>query len=64
MIALGLHDRIGAVTAAGVLAALGAVSAILMDLGLGLMTAAGVFAGCAVLALVAGALLRRGRAKA
>lgn len=59
VVALGLHDRAGAVTAAGVLAAIGAVSAILVDLGLGLMTAAGVFAGCAVLALVAGGLLRR-----
>jgi len=64
VVALGLHDRVGAVTAAGVLAAIAAVSAILMDLGLGLMTAAGVFAGCAILALVAGGLLRRGRAKA
>ena len=63
VVALGLHDRVGAVTAAGVLAALGAVSAILMDLGLGLMTAAGVFAGCAILALAAGGLLRRGRTR-
>ncbi|MDP2215047.1 DUF2157 domain-containing protein [Phenylobacterium sp.] len=62
-IALGLHDRAPAVTAVGVLSAIGAVSAILMDLGLGLMTAAGVFAGCALLALAAGALLRRKRAK-
>lgn len=61
VIALGLHDRTGAVTAAGVLSIIAAVSAILMDLGLGLMTAAGVFAGCAVLALVTGALLRRRR---
>lgn len=60
-VALGLHDRAGPVTAAGVLATIAAVSAILMDLGLGLMTAAGVFAGCAILALVAGGLLRRGR---
>ncbi|MFT4936773.1 MAG: putative membrane protein [Pseudoalteromonas distincta] len=64
VIALGLHDRAGGVTAAGVLSAIAAISAILMDLGLGLMTAAGVFAGCAVLALVAGGLLRRGRIKA
>ena len=61
-VALGLHDRTGPVTAAGVLATIAAVSAILMDLGLGLMTAAGVFAGCALLALLAGALLRRRRA--
>ncbi|MDP3488626.1 MAG: DUF2157 domain-containing protein [Phenylobacterium sp.] len=63
IVALGLHDRAGGVTAAGVLSAIAAVSAILMDLGLGLMTAAGVFAGCAVLALAAGGLLRRGRAR-
>ncbi len=63
VIALGLHDRAGAVTAAGVLSAMAVVSVILMDLGLDLMTAAGVFAGCAVLALVTGALLRRQRGR-
>ena len=60
-VALGLHDRAGAVTAAGVIGGVAAVSAILFDLGLGLMTAAGVFAGCAIAALVAGGLLRRRR---
>jgi len=46
----------------GVLGLIGAVSALLMDLGLDLMTAAGVFLLCAVAALVAGLLLRRSRA--
>jgi hypothetical protein len=38
---------------------IGAVSALLMDLGLDLLAAAGVFLLCAVGALVAGLLLRR-----
>lgn len=59
VITLGLHDRLGMVTAAGVVAMIGAVWTILFDLGLGLMTAAGLFAGCAVIALVAGFFLRR-----
>jgi uncharacterized membrane protein len=63
VITLGLHDRQGMITAAGVVAMIAAVCTILFDLGLGLMTAAGLFAACAVIALVAGFLMRR-RAKA
>ena len=62
-IALGMHDRQSMVTAAGVVAMIAAVFTILFDLGMGLMTAAGLFAACALIALVAGVLTRR-RAKA
>lgn len=62
-IALGMHDRQGMVTAAGVVAMIAAVCTILFDLGMGLMTAAGLFAACALIALVAGVLTRR-RSKA
>ena len=62
VIALGMHDRQGMVTAAGVVSMIAAVCAILFDLGLGLMTAAGLFAVCALIALIAGGLTRR-RAK-
>lgn len=62
-IALGLHDRRSAVTAAGVVSLAGAIGAILFDLGLGLMAAAGVFALVAVAALAGGFVLRR-RARA
>lgn len=61
VIALGMHDRQGMVTAAGVVAIIAAVCAILFDLGLGLMTAAGLFAACAVIALAAGFLTRSRR---
>lgn len=63
VIALGMHDRQSMVTAAGVVSMIAAVCAILFDLGLGLMTAAGLFAACALIALVAGGLTRR-RSKA
>lgn len=63
VIALGRHDRHPTVTGLGVVSLIAAISAILFDLGLGLMTAAAVFAVCALGALVAGWLLRR-RAKA
>jgi uncharacterized membrane protein len=63
VITLGLHDRQGTVTSAGVVAMIAAVCTILFDLGLGLMTAAGLFAACALIALSAGAVARR-RAKA
>lgn len=62
-IALGMHDRQGMITAAGVVAMIAAVCAILFDLGMGLMTAAGLFAACALIAIIAG-VLTRGRAKA
>ena len=57
-LALGRHDRHGALTAAAVLALLWGISALLFDLGFGLMTAAGVFLLCALLALVGGFVLR------
>lgn len=62
-IALGMHERQGMVTAAGVVAMIGAVCTILFDLGMGLMTAAGLFAVCALIALGAG-FVTRGKAKA
>lgn len=62
-VALGRNDRHGMITAGGVLAFFGAVSAILFDLGLSLMTAAGLFAVCSVLALGAGWALRGRRAQ-
>ena len=58
-IALGMHERQGMVTAAGVVAMIAAACTILFDLGMGLMTAAGLFAACALVALVAGVLMRR-----
>ena len=59
VIALGLHDRRSVVTAAGVVFMAGAIAAILADLGLGLMTAAAVFAVVALVALAGGFALRR-----
>ena len=58
VIALGMHDRQSMVTAAGVVAIIAGVCTILFGLGLGLMTAAGLFAACALIALVAGFLTR------
>ena len=57
-VALGRHDRHGMITAGGVLAFIAAVSAIMFDLGLGLLSAAALFAVCSVLALGAGWALR------
>ena len=57
--ALGLHDRRGVVTAAGVVTLASGIFAILEDLGLGLMTASAVFAGVAAAALAGGFALRR-----
>lgn len=62
-VALGRHDRQPGVTLAGVVGLAVAVWAVLQDLGLGLMTAAGLFAVCAVLALGGGWLLRERRAR-
>jgi hypothetical protein len=59
LVALGRSDRHTAITVAGVLSLIGAVSAIMYDLGLGLMTASAVFLGAAVLAGLAGVALRR-----
>jgi uncharacterized membrane protein len=57
--ALGRYDRHALVTAVGVLSLIGAVSALLIDLGLDLLAAAGVFMLCAIAAMIAGFMLRR-----
>jgi hypothetical protein len=57
-VALGRHDRHGMITAGGVLAFIAAVSAVMFDLGLGLLSAAALFAVCSILALGAGWALR------
>jgi hypothetical protein len=59
LIALGRIDRHLLVTTVGVLSLIGAIVALLVDLGLDLMAAAGVFLVCALVALVAGLMLRR-----
>ncbi len=58
-IALGRYDRHMMVTAIGVLSFMGAVAALLTDLGLDLMTAAAVFFVCALAAMIGGLMLRR-----
>ena len=58
-IALGRHDRHGLVTSAGVIFLIGAIGALLIDLGVDLLTAAGLFLACAVVALIGGLVLRR-----
>ena len=63
LVALGRLDRHAIVTAIGVLGLIGAILALLSDLGLDLLASAGVFLVCAIAALVAGLALR-GRAKA
>lgn len=63
VIALGRSDRHALVTAGGVVFLIGAIGAILVDLGVDLMTAAALFGLCALIALGGGYLLRR-RAKA
>jgi hypothetical protein len=63
-LALGRLDRHMLVTAIGVLSMIAAVCALLADLGLDLLTAAGVFFLCALAALVAGLVLRRRKADA
>jgi hypothetical protein len=62
VLALGRHDRHAIVTTIGVLSMIGAICALLNDLGLDLLAAAGVFLLCSVAALVAGLLLRRAKA--
>lgn len=59
LLALGRADRHGAVSGLAVVSLIGAVCAILFDLGLGLMSAAGVFLASALAALLAGWLMRR-----
>jgi len=58
-VAIGRHDRHALVTAAGVVGMLGAVAAILVDLGVNLLTAAAVFLIAALVAVAAGVALRR-----
>ncbi|MGE0741867.1 MAG: DUF2157 domain-containing protein [Hyphomonadaceae bacterium] len=62
VLALGRHDRHALVTTAGVLSMIAAVCALLADLGLDLLAAAGVFLFCAIAALIGGFLLRGARA--
>jgi len=63
VITLGRHDRHALVTAGGVVFFIAAITAILVDLGVDLMTAAALFGACALVALAGGFILRR-RAKA
>jgi len=58
VLALGRYDRHGLVTAVGVLSIIGAICALLSDLGLDLLAAAGVFLICAIAALIGGLALR------
>ncbi|MGD9968797.1 MAG: DUF2157 domain-containing protein [Hyphomonadaceae bacterium] len=64
VIALGRYDRQGLVTAIGVLSIIIAICALLTDLGLDLLAAAGVFLVCAVIALIAGLALRNRKSPA
>jgi hypothetical protein len=57
--ALGRRDRMGSVTAAGVLSLMTGISVVMYDLGLGLLTASAVFFLAAIVAVVAGVALRR-----
>jgi uncharacterized membrane protein len=59
LLALGRHDKHMLVSTIAILSLIGAISALLTDLGLDLMAAAGVFMLCAVAALIAGLVLRR-----
>ncbi len=58
VLALGRFDRHSLVTTVGVLSIITAICALLNDLGLDLLAAAGVFLVCAVAALIAGLILR------
>lgn len=62
LLALGRFDRHLAVSTVAVLSLIGAVFALMMDLGINLIVAAGVFMLCAIAAMVAGMMLR-GKAK-
>jgi len=59
LLALGRFDRHALVTTVGVLSLSVAVCALLTDLGLDLLAAAGVFLVCAIAAMIAGFMLRR-----
>jgi uncharacterized membrane protein len=58
VLALGRYDRHSLVTTVGVLSIIAAICALLNDLGLDLLAAAGVFLVCALAALIAGLILR------
>ncbi len=58
LVALGRLDRHMLATAIGVLSLIAAISALLADLGLDLMAAAGVFFLCAIAAAIGGLMLR------
>lgn len=62
LLALGRYDRHALVTSVGVLSLIVAIFALLTDLGLDLLAAAGVFLVCAVIAMAAGLALRRKKA--
>lgn len=59
LIAIGRFDRHAIVTGIGVVSMLIAISLLLTDFGLNLLSAAGVFLLCAIAAIVAGLMLRR-----
>jgi uncharacterized membrane protein len=59
VLALGRFDRHALVTTVGVLSLIVAICALLGDLGLDLLAAAGVFLLCSLAALVAGVVLRK-----
>jgi len=62
LIALGRFDRHLIITAIGVLSLIAAICGLLTDLGLDLLASAGVFLLCALIALVAGFVLKRSKA--
>lgn len=64
LIALGRFDRHLLVTAIGVLSLISAICGLLADLGLDLLASAGVFLVCAIIALIAGLVLKRSKADA
>jgi uncharacterized membrane protein len=64
VLALGRFDRHALVTAIGVLSIITAICALLSDLGLDLLAAAGIFLVCAVIALIAGLALRKTKSAA
>jgi uncharacterized membrane protein len=62
LIAFGRLDRHAMITTIGVVSLIGAIIALVSDLGLNLLASAGIFLVCAAIAVVGGLLLR-GRAK-
>ncbi len=64
VLALGRFDRHALVTTVGVLSIIGAICALMTDLGLNLLAAAGVFMLCAIAAMIAGLVLRNRKAGA